>query len=51
MRERHALLTEFLRFAERINWPMTRVTLELAQRRSAVRDAKAAMRLWTEENA
>lgn len=51
MRDRHALLTEFLLYAERISWPMTRVTLELAQRRAAVRDARAAERLWTEENA
>ncbi len=51
MRDRLNWSAEFLQYAERINWPMTRLTLELAQRRAAVRDAKAAMRLWTEENA
>jgi len=32
-------------------WPLTKLSLRVAQIRSAVRDKAASERLWTEENA
>jgi hypothetical protein len=51
MSDNFDLCGEFLRFAKRVNWPVTMLSLQRAQLRSAAQERADSERLWTEENA